>query len=135
MARTAVRPPIPYLAICCSKCWELIRRKARRVVRLPGAPACPASYFAAQKYLTKALLSVSAKCPIVHNATFQPRRALQFGERRRGGGPEPDTFSTASHSLRKQDSKKIRASYIFLWTFKNRSCTVEMRRDRVSLMR
>src|ERR1039457_567890 len=67
--------------------------------------------------------------------THQPRRALHFGERRRGGGPEPDTFSTASHSLRKQDSKNIRASYIFLWTFKNRSCTVEMRRDSVSLMR
>src|ERR1039457_5910253 len=83
----------------------------------------------------KPLLSVSAKCPIMHNATFQPRRALQFGERRSGGGPEPDTFSTASHSLRKQDSKKIRASYIFLWTFKNRSCTVEMHRDSVSLMR
>src|ERR1039457_4953358 len=78
---------------------------------------------------------VPSKLPLAHNATFQPRRALQFGERRRGGGPEPDTFSTASHSLRKQDSKKIRASYIFLWTFKNRSCTVEMHRDSVSLMR
>jgi hypothetical protein len=53
----------------------------------------------------------------VHNATFQPRRALQFARDAVATGPEPDTFSTASHTLRSMIRRKIRAAHIFSWTF------------------